>query len=371
MTNNKAKDPYELLYIDSDFLAENDGGSYVASTMLSRIFIPAQRVPRYILEKYSDETNIQRLLLAEAPITDVRISPPYWSKGTNRREFDTLHVEIYGSICLAGDRHCLDSIIAHGGLIHNPKDTPITLRQAAELCELDIDWSMYNDQSEIDQPLSNKGVYFHIQISTLLKAMGLKAGKTNREGLLPRLRRLSIMHLMLSFEKDGEKIPNRSRVMTLIDKDYHFLLNKKLINNPETIKADTFTDIIVCVNDFYVSSLREDGHISRERFLNDYPHLIGPGQFQDFAKSLDSHTRKYLHGKFLSDMIHTYFHEKIEFYGINIHERTSLMIEQCLIKRGELINHFELILKPDDNPKKRIKGQDYRLMWLPILEGRK
>jgi len=370
MSDDKELDTHDLLYIDSDFLAENDGSSYVASTMLSRIFVPSQKVPREILQRYRDEESVQKQLLAEEPIADVRISPPYWSKGANRREFDTLHVEIFGAICLTGDRHCLDCIIAHGGLIHNSGEKQLTLRQAAELCGLDVDWSRYNDQSRIDKPLLNSGVYFHVQVSTLLKAMGLTAAKKNRQALIPRIKRLALMHLMLSFEKEGLKIPNRSRMLTLIDKDYHLLLNRNLIRNPAGLSDDTFTDLIICVNDFYISSLREDGQISRERFLNDYPYLVGPGQFEDFAKYLDSHTRNYLHGKFLSDLIYTYYNEKIETYGMNIYEKVSLMIEQSLLKKSELITHFELILQPDVNQKKRIKGQDYRLMWIPKLEKR-
>ncbi|MCO4320001.1 hypothetical protein [Aliidiomarina quisquiliarum] len=368
MSDSTNEDTYNLLYIDSDFLAENDGSSYVASTMLSRIFVPSQKVPKEILQRYRDEESVQRQLLAQEPIADIRISPPYWSKGANKREFDTLYVEIFGAICLTGDRHCLDCIIAHGGLIHNPTDRQLTLRQAAELCGLDVDWSRYNDQSRIDKPLLNSGVYFHVQVSTLLKAMGLAPVKKNRQALLPKLQRLALMHLLLSFESEGIKIPNRGRILTLVDKEYHLLLNKNLIRNQNSLSDDTFTDLIICVNDFYISSLSEDGQISRERFLNEYPYLIGQGQFEDFAKYLDSHTRNYLHGKFLSDLIYSYYNEKIDTYGMNIYEKVALMIEQSLVKKSELLTHFELLLKPDLNPKKRIKGQDYRLMWLPKLE---
>lgn len=360
----------EVMYIDPAFLAENDGGSYVASTMFSRIFVPAQKVPREILHKYRDDESIQRQLLAEEAIASISIQQPFWSKGTNKREFDTVNVDVFGAICLTGDRHCLDSIIAHGGLIYSEPDQPLTLRQAAEACQLDVDWSRYSDQSEIDKPLLNQGVYFHIQVAPLLKAMGLTSGKANRLSLLSRLKRLSLMTLELSFESEGKRIPHRAKRFSLIDKNYHLLLNRNVIRNHAGISDDTFTDLIISVSNFYVSSLREDGQISRERFLNDYPHLLGRGGLEDLFKYFDSHTRRYIHGKFLGDLIAAYYREKIDTYGVNLFEKTSLLMNQVVDRQHKLKKHFQFVLTPDDNPNSRYRGQDYRVYWLPKLEGR-
>lgn len=362
-------DDDELLVFDAEFLAEEDGGAYVASTMFSAIFIPGHRVPKEILDPMTNsQEELERQLLAEIPLYTARIAKPYWAKGANQRDFDAINVSIYGSICLTGDRHALDSIIANGSLIYNPNDTPITLRQATDLCNLEVDWDFFNDQSEIDRPLRNRTVYFHVQASALLKSMGLKPTKPNKKTLIQKLNRLALMTLELTFEKDGVTIPNRSKRLSLIDKDFHLLLNRNVIRNQSGITHDTFTDILIGVNNFYLSSLNSDGSISRTRFLNDYPNLLGIAGQEDFFKHIDSNRKFFYHGRFLSDVIYEYFEQKMSLFGMNLYNKTSALYNQVIKMQPKLKRHCGFIIKPEHNPNKRIKGQDYRIYYLEKME---
>lgn len=365
-TSNALSEIDDLDYIDADFLAEEAGGEYVASTMFDSIFIPSKRMPDEMAREMSENVEkLEKQILAEIPLFQTTIEQPYWAKGQNKREFDRVNCDIYGAICLADDRHLLDCIVAHGGLIN--RADRYTLRQAAELCNLEPIWDVFPDQSVIDRPLLNRGVYFVIDFTTLCQAMGIKNTKANRKVIVSRLNRLSIMQLFLTFSKDGKLIENRSTKVRLVDKDFHCLLDPTGIRNKNSIKEDTITHLIVNISMFYVKSLTDEGQISRKRFLNDYRYLNGNNSIVDFCKFVDSHTREYVHNKFLSELVINYYDRKMSMFGMNQSHKITTTIAMIVDMQRELERHFSLILKREDNPRSRVKCQDYKVLHIPLL----
>jgi hypothetical protein len=358
------------VYHSQEALAQKDFERPVVSSMLNNIFSPSNRVPKAILrEMVSDTETLEKQITAQLPLnqTKIEISKPYWKKGQNARDFDQVNVDIYGAICLADDRHCLDCIVAWGALIQGAHN--LTLRQLCDkYIKLDVDWERFNDQSIIDSKLVNRGVYFHVKVNDVLRAMNLKTTQQARERLLQRLRRLSLMTLIMSFEKDGKLIPNRSSKVNLVDRDYFALLDMNKIKNKANISDGTYTDLIVNVSSFYLKSLDTEGHISRKRFLNAYPDLVGKNSVVDFWKFIDSNAREYIHIKWLSELVIKYLDDKINLFGINTTLKIRDLMNEVLAMREQFREHFNMILKAEDNPKKRIRHQDYRIYWLNKIE---
>lgn len=356
----------ELDYIDSDFLADVQSEQLVASTMFDSVFIPSKRIPKSMLKDIVSHDNLEQHLLANLPLQQTKITQPYWSKGRNPRAFDSVICEVYGSICLADDRHLLDTIIAHGSMINNAHT--YTLRQFAELAKLEVTWGNLPDQSMIDAPLKNHGVYFHIPFSTVCKATGLKNTKSNRDTMCQRLRRLSIMQLILNFEKDGARLNNRMTKISLVDKDFQCLLVPSRVKNKKSITEDTVTDLLVNVSSHYLKTLKEDGQISRKRFLNEYRHLNGPHSLVDFFKFIDRHKREYIHQKLLSVVVSDYYKSKMSMFGMNLRYKISNTMELVVNKQDELQECYNFVLKREMDTKKTKNKEDWVFLYLPAID---
>ncbi len=357
----------EFDYFDSEFLAEVRPEKFVASTMFDSIFVPSKRLPRSMVESVRESDNLEDLLLANAPLQQARIERPYWTKGKNIREFDSVICEIYGSMCLADDRHLLDTIIAHGGMVNNA--SKYTLRQFAELAGIEVDWTVFPDQGSIDTALKNHGIYFHVTFNDVCNAMGLKNTKVNRANLLKRLHRLSVMQLILNFEKNGLRLENKARKITLVDRDFYALLVRSGIRNKKSITSETVTDILVNVSSYYVKTLEGDGQISRDRFLNEYQHLNGPHSIVDFFKYIDKHKRSYIHGKYLSQLVYDYYGNKMTMFDMNVNHKISTLVNLMLERQDVLKDCYNLILKKETDSR-YLKGnkEDWLLYYIPILD---
>lgn len=355
----------DLDYIDAAFLADYQSTKYVASTLFDKLFIPSKTIPKELIKRIAEDRELlEQQLLANEPLIKTTVEQPYWSKGQSQRDFDEVSIEVYGSICLADDRHLLDIIIAHGSMINNADH--YTLRQAGELCNLKVNWENYPDQSEIDEKLSNKGCYFHVTFKKLFEASNLTNVKPNRESVLKRLHRLSMMQLFLRFHKQGQEVPNRSAKVSIVGRDFHALQDPTQIRNKKSITANTVTDLIVNVSSFYVKTLDNDGQISRKRFLNNYTSLNGKNGVVDFLKYIDSHKRSFIHDKYLSELVEDYYSGKMSLFGMNKNFKIKQTINILSTMQDELIQHFNLVLKKEI----RMKKEDWRLLYLPALEGR-
>jgi hypothetical protein len=359
----------EYDYFDTEFLAEVQKDTFVASTMFDSIFIPSKRLPLAMVESIRESENLDELLLANSPLQQTRIEKPYWVKGSNIREFDSVICEVYGSICLADDRHLLDNIIAHGAMMNNASN--YTLRQFAELADIEIEWDAVSDQQDIDRPLKNHGIYFHVTFSDLCKALGLKNTKPNRANIQQRLHRLSIMQLILNFEKNGRRIENRTRKISLVDKDFFSLLVPSRVRNKNSITSETVTDLLINVSSYYVKTLEDDGQISRDRFLNEYQFLNGPHSLVDFFKYIDKHKRDFVHGKHLSKLIKDYYNNKMTMFGMNVPYKISTLTKLVLKKQDELREFYNLILKKETDIR-FLKGnkEDWIFYYRPLLNGK-
>lgn len=343
MSDDKGIDVLD--FIPNEFLTEVKGDQPVSSSMFDAIFIAHNRVPKELVDRIASNPElIEQLLLSEVPIFATELSKPYWKEGS--RGFDSLDVEIYGTICLADDRHMLDVIVAHGNLITNADK--YTLREVCESLDLrNVAWERLPADA-IDAPMLNKGVYFHIEFNEILKAMGLSSQKKNKEKLLERLRRLSIMHLSVTPKLKGKRQDERTRAFSIIDKDFFVVLDKAKIANG-IFTDDTVTDLIVNVHSYYWQTLERDGSISRKRLKTHYKYLVGKNAIEDCYKWLDTNKRSHIHGKRLDDIVDRYLQNKISLFGINYSKKRSSLISQLIEERSKLLDHFNLILKQNSD----------------------
>ncbi len=126
-----------------------------------------------------------------------------------------------------------------------------------------------------------------------------------------RLQRLSQMLLVLDYEKNGQKLPQYHTRMRLVDSNYIPMLILDGIKNKNAVKADTITHLIIGVHKTFTASLKQEGAISRGRFLKVYPQLSGKHAVTDFCKYIDAHKREYIHGKYLSQIVKNYYENKV------------------------------------------------------------
>jgi hypothetical protein len=357
------KDEEVGAYYSKDLLEQVDSNRLVVSSMFEKIFIPSKRAPAEIVERFSaNREELAKALQAEIPLTSTILEKPYWGKGKNVREFDQVKCDIFGAICLADDRHLLDSIIAHGALIEDADK--LTLRQVTELAGIVVDWNNYLNKPAIDSPLLNRGIYFHVRIKDLCVSMGVKNEKRNREQFITRLNRLSLMALKLEFYKDGESLNSGQPVqIRFVDHEIHKLLVPSSVKNKKTINSETFTDIIVNVNSYYVKTLEMEGQISRKRFLETYSELSSQTgnqhSFLDFLKFLDSHDKEFLSKKTILELIGKYFDDKISLYGMNRSYKIKAMYKMVEENKELIYEFFGFLLILFYNPK--TSSEDFRM----------
>ncbi len=371
MANDKLSNEInEYDFISNEFLTDVKGEQPVSSSMFEKIFLPSNRIPKSLLEEIANSPETaEKMMTTEIPLFQTFIEKPYWKNTKkNERGFERLNVDIYGAVCLADDRHLLDVIIAHGSMIKDAEK--YTLRQVAEGFSIkDVAWE-YCNSGIIDRPLINRGVYFHITFKDICTGMNLKNQKKTRDKILERLRRLSIMQLQLTPVLSEEALHERRIAISLIDKEFHTLLDKSKISN-RNFNESTYTDLIVNISSYYVATLNNDGIISRIRLKKHYVHLVGKNNIEDFYKTIDMHKRNYIHGKYLSDLLEQYIENKMSLFGINKSFKLKQLFEQIILDKQKFRDHFSIILQEVNRKNKINKHVDYKLLHIDSLNKNK
>ena len=349
----------ELDVIPNAFLTEVKGDTAVSSSMFERIFLPSARIPKEIIDRVvSSPEAVRKMMLADEPLYQTVIEKPYWKSQEEERGFSRIDVDIFGSVCLADDRHLLDCIIAHGSLINDAHK--YTLRQIASYPMLnmtDIVWDYVGNQDAIDQRLLNRGVYFHVAFDDLCRSMGVRNQKKTRKNMIKRLQRLSIMHLRLIPVYRGEQVTAKSVPVQFVDREFWTLCDAAKVRNNQH-NSETETDLIVNISDYYYRSLEKDGVISRKRLKNHYIHLTGKNNIEDLYKYLDTHKRQFLNNKMLSKMIMDYLDNKMSLFGINRFHKHEALFKQLVENRIALAEHFNIILLEVGDDFKMIYEED-------------
>ncbi|ATF09861.1 hypothetical protein [Candidatus Enterovibrio altilux] len=349
-------------YFPAEIINDAFGNRPSTTTLMDCIFLPG-RIPRDFVARISgNKTELEQQLLAQKPLLSTSLSKPYWKKGINKREFDAVRIDVYSTVCLADDRHLLEGIVSIGGMYVDLSG--LTLRQAIELAQINVELNRLSHQYHnlLDTKMFS-GVYdyFLYDFITLFEFLNLKNQKTNKNTVITRLQRLSQMLLVLNYEKDGATLPHYHIRMKLVDSNYIPLLVLDGIKNKNSIKTDTITHLIVGVHKTFTASLRQEGAISRKRFLKVYPQLIGKHAVTDFCKYIDAHKREYIHGQYLSQLIKAYYTNKVRVSKQHLSRHINNTMAEVILKKDVLLRDFRLLLQEQvrDNGK-----QDILLLYL-------
>jgi hypothetical protein len=355
---NDSLEGYFPAEVVSELLSERPA----TTTLIDCIFLPG-RVPRDLVTRIAkDEKELEQQLLAQKPLLTTRQEKPYWKKGANKREFDAVRLDVYSAVCLADDRHLLEGVVSVGGMFVDLSG--LTLRQAIELSQLNVslDYLPFQHKNILDTKIfSGVYEYFVVDFASLFLFLDLRNVKPNKKTVLQRLTRLSQMLLVLDYEKDGKTLPHYHTRMKLVDSNYIPLLVTDSVKNKSSIKADTITHMIVGVHKTFTASLLQEGAISRKRFLKVYPQLNGKHSITDFCKYLDSHSRKYVHGKYLLDLVEDYYSKKARVSRQHSSRYINNTVNEVIEKREVLLQDFRLLLQEQ---KKNNGKQDMMFIYL-------
>ncbi|WP_211215102.1 hypothetical protein [Algicola sagamiensis] len=349
-------------YFPADVVAEVFGNRPATTTLMDCIFLPGSRLPRDLANQMAgDESLIEQQILANKPLLSTRQEKPYWKKGANKREFDAVTLQVYSAVCLVADRHLLEGIVSIGGMYEDVSG--LTLRQAIELSKLNVmtEYLPSQYQSLLDTRMFS-GIYdyFLVDFSDLFLFLDLKNAKPNKKTVLQRLQRLSQMLLVLDYENEGKVLTKYNTKIRLVDHSFIPLLVPDGIRSKGSITADTMTHLLVGVHRTFTASLLQEGSISRKRFLEVYPQLSGNHSVTDFAKYLDQHKREFLHGKYLSDLIRSYYENKARITKKHSTTLINNTMKEVLQKQDILSKDFNLILKKEMNSNRT----DYQLIYI-------
>lgn len=251
----------------------------------------------------------------------------------------------------------LEGIVSVGGMYVDLSG--LTLRQAIEMAQVNASLeSMPLQHKNLLDTKIFSGVfdYFLCDFSKLFEFLDLKNQKANKITTLNRLVRLSQMLLVLDYEKDGKVLPQYHTRMKLVDHNYIPFLVPDGIKNKSSIKPDTITHIIVGVHKTFTASLRQEGAISRKRFLKVYPQLAGKHSVTDFCKYLDAHKRSYVHGKYLSQLVADYYRNKVRVSKQHLSRHINNTMNEVIEKKEILLRDFNLLLQEQvrENGKKDV-----------------
>lgn len=149
----------------------------------------------------------------------------------------------------------------------------------------------------------------------------------------------------MSYETDGVPLFEKTRKLKLVDPNYITLLVPDGIKNKKSIKPDTFTHILVGIQKQFTATLKNDGAISRNRFVTVYPLLAGAKHSTvDFFKYLDTHTRRFIHGQPVRKVIHLWLSNKAALPTHQISNHIDQIELVVLEYQNVLIEHFNLRL---------------------------
>jgi len=335
-------------FFPAEIMSETFANRPATTTLLDSVFLPTNRIPKDLINQISgDKSLLQQQLLTQAPLLLKREEKPYWRKGGNKRKFDAITLQVYSSVCVADDRHLLEAIVSVGGMYADLSG--LTLRQAIELAQINASYNHLPQQysSLLDTKMFS-GIYdyFLCDFSTLFEFLNLKNQKANKATTLNRLVRLSQMLLVLDYEKEGKALHQYHTRLKLVDGNYVPFLVLDSVKNKLSVKFDSITHLIVGVHKTFTASLKQEGAISRKRFLSVYPRLSGKHAITDFCKYLDSHKRSFVHGKSLRALIISYYNNKVRVPNQHFSRFVNNTLGEVLEKREILLRDFNLLFKP-------------------------
>jgi hypothetical protein len=342
--------------IDEEFLPAEVVNTFLGdynatTTLIDTIFIPSKRIPKDLLDQFtSNPEKLNEQLLANLPLLKSQVAQPYWSKGKNPRQFDSISIQVFGAVCLTEDRHCLESIVASSAMYKDLSTK--TLRQALKASNINFDLEFMNDQhrSQLDINLfTSLYDYYLVDFGTLCPVLGIGNVKANKIKIMERLRRLSIMELVIQPEKDNVPISKLRRKFNLVDNRAIIpLLCLDSVKAKSQVTSETFTHVIVGVDRNFTKTLENEGAISRNRFLDVYPGLNGKNQVTDFMKYLDTHEIKFLHGKYLKTLVEAYLERKARITQKYPTTQVNATIAEVVTMREVLLTKFGLLLVEQD-----------------------
>lgn len=330
----------EKEFLPAEVVNQYLGDYNATTTLIDTIFIPSKRVPKDLLDQMAeDKDKLNEQLLANLPLLQTVISQPYWTEGKNKRPFDSLSIQVFASVCLADDRHCLESIIACSAMYRDLSTK--TLRQAIKWSKINFELNHLNSQhhSQLDMNIFTSIYdYYLVDISTLCSTLGIANAKPNKLTIMQRLRRLGLMEVLIEPMNKGQAVDKARRRFNLVDSRAIIpLLCLDSVKSKSQVTDDTFTHLIVGVDRGFSKSLEKEGAISRNRFLEVYPGLKANG-VTDFMKYLDSHHYSYLNGKFLKTIVEDYLNRKVR-----VTQKHQTVLVNNLI--AEVLNHRDLLLE--------------------------
>ncbi|WP_076415091.1 hypothetical protein [Shewanella sp. UCD-KL12] len=353
----------DTIYINSDDIIEYSGQKNVSSRVFNPFFCINKRVPKCLMDKIKsqDVDDLEKIIFGESPLLSKKIELAYWDK-SETIDFDEMRVDLYGSVGLADDRSVLDGIIAKGDQIVT-KGKTIRLGDVFEF--LDIDVSDIYTKQQLSKPLLNRGTYYHITTSDLFKHLNMELQTKNRKMIRTRIDRLSKMLFRITKFREGIELPNPENRQFIYPEEQYFILDKNKLKNKNNFTADTYTNILVCVNDDYVKDLDSDGFLTRTRLLQVYHDFNSINGLPDFLKYLDSNKRSFIHTKKLSWLIDRYLGSKTEesMQGLNLYHTKKKLTDVIIKNAPKIFEHFQLrleVLINDDS-----KKVDYQFFHAP------
>ena len=353
-------------YISSEDALMYDGRKYVVSRIFNSFFGITKSVPKGLLDllREHDETALEELIFGERPLMTESISHPLW-KESDDFEFDKIEIQLFGTLGLIDDRAILDAIIAIGNQL-NTKINPVQFKDFIHYMDMDVK-GQYSER-ELSKTLLNRGTYYHISVPKLFEHLSKKLQTKSRELLKTRIERLSKMLFVLKKFKNDVALPKVEQINFIYPEEVYFILDHNKLKNKHNYTPDTFTDILVCVNDQYVDDLDSGlGFLSRERLEDIYPKYNSINGLSDFLRFIDQNKRSFIHTKKLSWLIDKYFDSKNAqtMSGLNISHVKRQLTEKFLLKAQHIEDDFNFTIRMlvKDNSKK----VDYQLFYNGIV----
>ncbi len=349
-------------YISSEDSAMYDGMKYVTSRIFNSFFGITKSIPKPLLDILTEhnETAIEELIFGERPLMSETVSHPFW-KDSKEYDFDTIEIQLFGSLGLISDRYVLDAIIAIGNQL-NTKVNPVKLEDLVNYLDMDIK-GQYSD-TELEKTLLNRGTYYHIPVAKLFSHLRLKLQTKSRNLMKARIERLSKMLFVLKKFRGGVELPKSEKRNFIYPEEVYFILDHNKLKNKNNYTVDTYTDILVCVNEKYVDDLDSSmGFLSRQRLIDTYPKYNSVTGLSDFLRFIDQNKRTFIHTKKLSWLIDKYFESKNQksMMGLNIshvkRQLTTRFIDETTNIEKDF--NFTIRLLVEQNSKK----VDYQLFY--------
>lgn len=363
----------EIGYIDSQSLLEYDPDSKFSPRMLSPFFLPSKRIPQSYLNEirsYTDEELID-LLTSEKPLMAKR-EKVYTPEGEIPKPYTEHQVELYGSVALVDDRAVLDAITGMGSMFELD-DPTVDLSDIAYFLEVADIPSKKAGQYEFDlvadalDPSMKPppAVWYHVEVSELLKHLGLTNSNPNKKTLKKRLERLERMVFVQRFyDAKGKEFANHKTFRIIVDNGIIYLNNKKKLKNKKT--AETFTDILVGISENYEFVNEETAFLSRKRLHQVYPEL-NKTSIMDFLKFLDENSRDFFHNKYLSWAVERYYNHHAKNSGNQNLRFLTGKLHKAVVSQAKLLRkHFNFELTPaHGKPTQKRYGLDYQIHYVP------